>query len=77
MCIRDSYRAGDEYDVDQGWKLADDNISQQVQILSLNGYKGFGLFNYSSLSKKSAIKEMDELLRVLSLIHIFTLSLLL
>ena len=58
------YRAGDEYDVDQGWKLADDNISQQVQILSLNGYKGFGLFNYSSLSKKAAIKEMDELLRV-------------
>ena len=57
------YQSGEELDLDKGWTLSSSNISEQVQILSNNGYKGYSLFNYSSLLKEDAEKEMRELLR--------------
>lgn len=57
------YRSGEELDLDKGWALSSSNISEQVQILSNNGYKGYSLFNYSSLLKEDGEKEMRELLR--------------
>ncbi len=57
------YQSGEELDLDKGWTLSSSNISEQVQILSNNGYKGYSLFNYSSLLKEDGEKEMRELLR--------------
>lgn len=57
------YQSGEELDLDKGWALSSSNISEQVQILSNNGYKGYSLFNYSSLLKEDGEKEMRELLR--------------
>ena len=57
------YQSGEELDLDKGWTLSSSNISEQVQILSNNGYKGYSLFNYSSLLKEDGDKEMRELLR--------------
>lgn len=58
------YKTGKKLEDDQGWSLSSDNLSKQVQILSEKGYDGYSLFGYSSMQKKSGIKEMDELLRV-------------
>ena len=57
------YQSGEELDLDKGRTLSSSNISEQVQILSNNGYKGYSLFNYSSLLKEDGEKEMRELLR--------------
>lgn len=57
------YQAGEELDLDKGWQNSTANISKQVQILYNNSYKGYGLFNYSSLLKEEGQKELDELLR--------------
>lgn len=57
------YQSGEELDLDQGWSSSSTNISEQVQILSNNGYKGYSLFNYSSLLKEEGEKEMRELLK--------------
>ena len=57
------YQSGEELNLDKGWTLSSSNISEQVQILSNNGYKGYSLFNYSSLLKEDGEKEMRELLR--------------
>lgn len=58
------YRSGEDADVDQGWKLSSQNISSQIQILYKNDYKGYSLFNYSSLLSQEGQKEMDELIRI-------------
>ncbi len=58
------YQAGKELNDDQGWSNSINNISSQVQILYLNGYKGYSLFTYSSLLNETGQKEMDELLRI-------------
>lgn len=57
------YQSGEELDLDKGWSSSSKNISAQVQILSDNGYKGYSLFNYSSLLKEDGEKEMSELLK--------------
>lgn len=57
------YQSGEELEYDQGWSSSSSNISSQVQILYLNGYKGYSLFTYSSLCNDAGKKEMDELLR--------------
>lgn len=58
------YQAGKDLNDDQGWSTSINNISSQVQILYLNGYKGYSLFTYSSLLNEAGQKEMDELLRI-------------
>lgn len=58
------YRSGKQIHDDQGWSLSTHNISDQVQILSENGYQGYSLFTYSSLKEEGGQKEMDELLRI-------------
>lgn len=57
------YQSGEKLELDKGWKAFSSNISQQVQILYENGYKGYSLFNYSSISKEAAQKELDTLLK--------------
>ena len=57
------YQAGEELETDQGWAVSSSNISSQVQILFVNGFKGYSVFTYSSLLKDAGQKEMDELLK--------------
>lgn len=57
------YQTGEKRDLDKGWIASSANISQQVQILSENGYKGYALFNYESLLKDAGQKEMETLLK--------------
>ncbi len=57
------YQAGEDLNYDQGWKKSSSNISSQVQILYLNGYKGYSLFTYESLLKEAGQKELEALLK--------------
>lgn len=58
------YQSGNKLELDQGWSGSSSNISDQVQILSIHGYDGFSLFDYTSLESEAAKKEMDQLLKV-------------
>lgn len=57
------YRAGEDNEIDKGWTHSSSNISSQVQILYVNGYKGYSFFTYDSLKNKAAQKELKELLK--------------
>lgn len=57
------YRSGETLELDQGWSSSSMNIANQVQILYENGYKGYSLFNYSSLLKEDGRKELENLLK--------------
>lgn len=58
------YQSGEKLKLDQGWISSSSNISNQVQILSIHGYDGYSLFDYSSLTKEATKKELDKLLHV-------------
>ena len=57
------YQAGLDLEFDQGWSLSNKNISEQITILSRYGYKGYGIFSYSSLLNEDGKKEMDYLIK--------------
>lgn len=57
------YQSGEVLQLDQGWHLNSSNISSQIQILYVNGYNGYSLFNYSALLKEAGIKEMESVLK--------------
>lgn len=57
------YKAGQEFDLDQGWENDTNNILKQVEILLDNHYQGYGIFSYSSLSMEAGKKEMQTLMK--------------
>ena len=57
------YRIGEESSVDKGWKNSQTNMSDQIQVLSLNGYKGYCYFDYSSMNGELGQKELDMVMK--------------
>ena len=58
------YRVNEDSTTDIGWKSSQQNMSDQIQVLSLNGYDGYSFFSYSSLVVEAGQKEMDTVIKI-------------
>ena len=56
-----SYRCGQPIGADPGWGLSNTNLKSQANIAAANGYQGYFLYSYASLSNASAQTELMNL----------------
>jgi len=54
------YRVGEENSYDQGWSIANNNLSKQYEKASSIGFDGFALFRYEWLDKSISKAELDN-----------------